>query len=139
MSDVLVRRGLEKHLAGMSGVLADTIYENDQRAPPADAATPYQKCHLLPAQPDNTVMGSGVYRAHGIFQVSLLYQLGTGSAAAGAMAELLRTRFRRGTTVTEGSLNVLVTDTPRVASGIEDNGRWHVPVSISWQAWVTIA
>lgn len=139
MSDLLVRRAFEKYLtaAGWGGLAADdTYFENEAREPPADAATPYQKCFLLPAEPDNEVAGTSMYLAHGIFQITLLYPLGEGAGAAAALAETIRGRFKRGTTMTESGLNVLVTNTPLVASGFEDNRRWNVPVSIRWQAWV---
>lgn len=139
MSEILVRRALEKHLLGMASGLADTIFENDQREPPADASTPYQKVFFLPAKPENQVQGGGVCRLNGTFQVSLLYPLGAGPGDAGAQAELLRTRFKRGTTIAESGLNVNITDTPHVAKGYEDGPRWHVPVSITWHAWAQIA
>jgi hypothetical protein len=137
MSELLVRRALEKHLAAMASNLAETRYENEDKTPPAEA-TPYQRVSFLPAQPDNTVMGAGVYRANGIFQVSLLYPQGDGPANAAAQAELLRSWFKRGTTLAEGGINVLVTDTPAVGPGMQDDTRWHVPVSIRWQAWVNV-
>jgi hypothetical protein len=138
MSELLVRQALDKHLAGMTGALANTIYENETREAPADAAMPYQKCFLLPAQPDNSVVGAGEYCAMGVFQVSLMYPLGNGPGDAATQAELLRSRFKRGTTITEGGLNVQVTHTPQIARGFEDAGRWHVPVSVRWQAWVHV-
>ena len=138
MSDLLVRRALEKYLAGMVGNLANTVYENEVKEPPVDATTPYQKCFLLPAEPDNHVQGSGVYRAHGVFQVSLLYPPGNGSSAVATQAELLRSRFRRGASISESGLSITITDTPAVGRGFEDGHRWHVPVSIRWQAFVTV-
>lgn len=136
MSELLVRRALEKHLAGMASNLTVTISENQAQEAPADAAAPYQQCFLLPAEPDNQVQGMSVYRAHGIFQVTLLYPLGEGDGAAAAQAELLRTRFRRGTSLVEGGLSVLITDTPAVARAYEAGGRWTKPVYARWQAWV---
>lgn len=138
MSELLVRRALEKQLTGMSGGLADTYFENETREPPADSVTPYQRCFLMPAEPDNEVMGAGLYQAQGVYQVSLLYPLGDGGGAAAAQAELLRQRFKHGTTIVESGLNVHITKTPHVARGMEDGGRWHVPVSIRWHAWVTV-
>jgi hypothetical protein len=138
MSELLVRRALEKQLAGMASNLTNTVYENEIHEPAADEGTPYQQVFFLPAKPDNPTQGPTQYRANGVFQVSLKYPLGDGPGAAAAQAELLRARFKRGTTMTESGLNVLVLETPAVARGFVDQGRWHVPVSISWQAWVTV-
>lgn len=131
----LVRQALEKHLLGMDDPAFPTAMENGAFTPPA-VATPYQRVNLLPATPDNQVAGSNLYREHGILQVTLMHQAGKGSKDQEQRLGLLRERFKRGTTLTEGGLQVVVTHTPAVAGGYQLGDRWARPVSIRWQAWV---
>lgn len=133
MSIQLVRRALEKRLAAMLPALA-TAYQNVAFQP--QPGIPYQRSYLMPSDPDNSVAGSRMYFERGIFQVSLMYPAGTGPAAAEARAQAVRDQFKRGTSMTESGITVLVTDTPSIAQGIPDGDRFVVPVSIRFQAQV---
>ncbi|MHB1125238.1 MAG: DUF4128 domain-containing protein [Ramlibacter sp.] len=136
MSEVLIRKALEDRLASLPGGLGDaaTAYENAAYTP--QAGQPYQRANLLPATPDNAIQGAASYLDVGVFQITLLYPLGAGTGDAALMAEALRQHFRRGTTLTEGELSVLVTHTPHVARGYPDGDRWTVPVSVRYQCQV---
>jgi hypothetical protein len=133
MSLVLVRKALEKHLAALLPVIS-IAYENASFTPVV--GTPYQKVDLLPNSPDNRVMGASVYWERGVFQVKLMYPQGSGTAAAGARAELLRNHFRRGTTLAESGVNVQITDTPTIHGALNEGDRYAVPVSIYYQAQI---
>jgi hypothetical protein len=84
MSTVSIRKALEIKLAALSPSLA-TAYENAAFTPPA-AGTPYQEAYLLPGRPDNAEMGAKNYLEVGVFQVTLKYPLGNGTADAQARA-----------------------------------------------------
>jgi hypothetical protein len=131
MSQTLIRKALEKRLAAMSPALA-TAFENAAYTPVQ--GTPYQKANLLPATPDNIVHGAATWFERGIFQVTLCYPTGTGPAAADARAELVRAQFKRGTTMTEGAVNVLIVATPRIAPALVEGDRYCIPVSAAYQA-----
>lgn len=133
MSIVSVRAALEIKLSAMTPVL-QTVWENAPYAPVA--GTPYQAAYLLPATPENPTMGDDFYREQGIFQVSLFYPLLTGPKAAADRAQLIRTAFKRGTSMTSGSVTVTITRTPEVSQGRVDGDRWHVPVKIQWHAGI---
>lgn len=124
MSIVKVRAALEAALGAMTPALA-TVWENTAYTPVV--GTPYQRAYLLPAEPDNSEYGA-THREQGVFQVSLFYPNGTGSAAAAARAEMLRTTFKRGASFTKDGVTVSITNTPTVGAGTADGDRWHVPV-----------
>jgi len=129
-----IRDALEARLAAMSPSVA-IAYENVSFTP--TAGTPYQRVNLLPANPDNRVHGSRTYFEIGVFQITLCYPSGTGPADAEERAALVRTQFKRGTTVVDGSVSTLVTNTPRVAVGFIDGDRFCIPVSVPFQAQIT--
>lgn len=134
MSLVIVRRALEKKLAALSPNISIS-YENASFTPVA--GTPYQKAELLPNTPDNSIQGAVTYFERGIFQVTLCYPTGAGTAASGTQAQLTRAHFKRGTSMIESGINVIVTDTPKVSPAIIDGDRYCIPISIRYQAQIT--
>lgn len=135
MSDVTIRRALEKRLAALAPSVS-TAYENVTFTPVTGTA--YQRANMLPAQPDNQTISASYYRAVGIFQVSLCYPIGTGANAAQARAELTKTHFKRGTTMLESGLTVIVTQTPTIAAGFVDGDRYIVPVTIFYSCDINL-
>ncbi len=134
MSIVLVRVCLETRLNAMTPALA-TSWENLPYTPVA--GTPYQAAYVMPATPDNVTMGDGYYREQGIFQISLFYPINAGAGVAAARAQLIRTQFKRGTSMTSGSVTVRISRTPEIGQGRVDGDRWHLPVKIQWFAGIT--
>lgn len=134
MSLQIVRRAIEKRLATLSPNIS-TAFENAPFTPVA--ATPYQRLNLLPNTPDNSIQGAGSYFERGLFQITLAYPNGTGPAASEAQAQLIRAHFRRGTSMLESGVTVIVTDTPRVSPAMIDGDRYTTPISIPYQAQIT--
>lgn len=134
MSLEYVRRALEQRLDALIPALA-TAHENEVYTP--TPGTPYQRINLLPNIPDNSIMGARTYFERGIFQVTLCYPVGVGPATIDARAQALRAHFKRGNSMLESGVMVLVTDTPRISGGFSDKDRWCVPVSVSFQAQIT--
>ena len=133
MSIVLVRSALQAKLDAMTPALA-TAWENDDYTPVV--GTPYQAAYVMPAEPDNVTLGDDYYREQGIFQVSLFYPLQVGTATAEARAELIRTAFKRGVSMTSGAVTVIVDKTPEIPAGRRDGDRWHIPIKIRWFAGI---
>lgn len=127
MSGVVnIRAALETALNGMSPALS-TAWENAAFVPVA--GTPYQKVHILFAQPDNQEFGSR-HRELGFLQVTLMYPLQVGTSLINARAELIRSTFYRGAAFVNGGVTVTVSDTPEVSPGDVDGDRYAVPVKI---------
>jgi len=131
MSTVSIRAALETKLATMAPALA-TAYENIAYTP--IAGTAYQAPYLMPAEPDNPTMGDDFHREQGVFQISLFYPIQAGPGAAEARAELIKTAFARGQSMTAGGVTVRISKTPYIGQGRVDGDRWMVPVKIQYFA-----
>jgi hypothetical protein len=131
MSQVLIRKALEKHLATMSPSLS-TANENVNFIPVT--GTPYQRINLLPATPDNPTIGGNHYLELGIFQITLCYPMNAGANAAQARAELIKAHFPRVLSLTESTLTLTITRTPAIATAFIDGDRYCIPVSIQYHA-----
>ena len=135
MSAKAIRAALEAYLNTMSPALA-TAPENVNYTP--TSGTPFQRINLLRANPENPTIGTTHYRELGVFQVSLHYPMNAGPSPAETRAELVRTHFKRGTTLTNSGITVTIDGTPTIASGFVDGDRWVVPVSIPYWANIFI-
>lgn len=134
MSAVLIRSALEVALAAMSPALA-TAYENAPFTPVQ--GTPYQQVWLLPATPDNSLIGrAGMYRQDGFLQVDLKYPLSTGPAAAATRAELIRSTFYRGASFTASGVRVNIERTPEIMPGRVEEDRYVLPVRIAFYSFI---
>ena len=134
MSLTIIRAALENRLAALTPALA-TSYENAVFTPVNDV--PYQRVSLLPANPDNSMAGSKTYLEVGIFQVTLCYPIKAGTAAASTKAEAVRTHFKRGTSLVESGLTVLITNTPRLSPAMVEGGRYCIAVSVTYQTQIS--
>jgi hypothetical protein len=128
-----IRRALETHLNAMTPAVA-TAWEGVSFTPAT--GVPYQRAHMLPATPDNRQMGSSMRIERGVFQVMLCYPSGVGSATAQARADAVVAWFKRGTTLSSGGVQTIVTDTPAKSPAFIDTDRYVVPISIRYQACV---
>lgn len=133
MSDLAVRRALETRLLAMSPALPCAM-ENVAFTP--TQGTAYQRANMLPAAPDNTMLGPREWMEIGIFQVTLFYPQGAGSAEAQTRAEAVRSHFKRGTTLSHSGVTTIITHTPAKAAGFVSDGFYAVPISIRYQACI---
>lgn len=134
MSIPIIRKALELHLAALAPGIA-TAFENVAFTP--ITGTPYQRVKLLPNTPDNSIQGSSTYFERGLFQVTLCYPIDTGPAASDAQAQLTRTHFKRGATMLNSDITVIVMETPRVSPAMDDDDRYCIAVTVPWQAQIT--
>jgi hypothetical protein len=129
MSQLTIRAALESALASLAPAV-DIAWQNVPYAPVT--GRPYQAAYLLPAEPTNHSMGDGSRQERGVFQVSLMYPPGQGTAAAGARAEMIAALFKRGASFMKGDMTVQIERTPEIADGREDGDRWMIPVKIRY-------
>jgi hypothetical protein len=130
MSDLSIRQALEARLDAMAPPLA-TAYENSDFTPVG--GTPYQRVHLMPAEPDNPTMDS-FRRLQGFFQVTLFYPQSAGSADVMARAEAVRAQFPHKLSLVKDGVTVQIDGTPYIMAGFADGDRWAVPVRIPYFA-----
>jgi hypothetical protein len=131
MSISAIRSTLESALDGMAPALA-TAWQNAPFTPVV--GTPYQRASLLLAEPDNQEKGAS-FQEQGFLQVDLCYPQSVGANTAEARAELLRTTFKRGTSLANG---ILISHTPEVKPAYNDGDRFVVPVRIRFHTYISI-
>ena len=132
MSIVAVRLALQAKLNGMTALA--TAWENVPYTP--IVGTPYQAAYVLLAISDNPTFGDDYYQEQGIFQISLFYPIQVGTSVVEARAQLIRTTFKRGTSMVSGTVTVRINKTPEISPGRVDGDRWHIPVKISFFAGI---
>lgn len=133
MSDEVIRQALEAHLASMPGALA-AAYENKTFKP--SVGVPYWRVNILPAEPEDAVHGSALVFERGIFQVTLCYPDEAGTGGIEAMANDLKARFKRGTSLVRSGLTIIVMRHPSKSTGYIDGDRYCVAVSVVFQVQV---
>jgi hypothetical protein len=131
MSITAIKTALESKLNALTPALS-TAWEGVPFTPVS--GTPYQSVNLLPSDTVNPSIGDGHYREKGIFQVTLCYPANAGTKTATQRADLLCTHFKRGTTITNSGINVLIHKTPAKSQFITDGDRIRIAISIYWQA-----
>ena len=130
MSITAIRATLETALDGMTPALA-TAWQNAPFTPVV--GTPYQRASLLLAEPDNQEKGAG-FQEQGFLQVDLCYPQSVGANTAEARAELLRTTFKRGTSLANG---ILISHTPEIKPAYNDGDRFVIPVRIRFHTYIS--
>ena len=133
MSDQTIITALQIRLesfATSKGLLI--AYEGARFAPAAD------KMHLaeflLPVPTDNPSMGRGHRRYTGTYQVDVDAPTGSNIVTLRTRANELAAHFKRGTTLTESGVTVLITHDPAISRLLPDAGRMKRAVSIRYQA-----
>lgn len=131
MSQYLIQGALEKRLSLLTPAL-DTAWENKPFTP-VDGQ-PYQRAFFIPNSPIDHGIAFDVKEWRGLFQVSLMYPLGTGRGAAQQRAELLAAHFAPYQELISGDMKTMVFASPDIGAGFPDETRWVVPVTIYWRA-----
>lgn len=131
MSALIIRSLLETALAAMAPALA-TAAEGVPFRP--TIGTPYQRVHLLLAEPDSIEMSGGHYREQGLFQITLCYPLDAGAIPSTQRAELIRKTFFRGKTLTGSGISLIVEEHPEIMPGVVEEDRYVLPVRVRFFA-----
>jgi hypothetical protein len=122
---------LEQKLLAMPGVLP-TAFENVVFSPPAG---PYQSCYHLINSPVDLGLEGTLTEERGILQITLRYPEGKGRQQADGMVEQLKEHFKAPQILSGSGFRIELNKTPSAASGMPDEGRWNVPISIYWRAF----
>lgn len=122
-------------VAGTGGAFTLTSFENRPFTPPSPFI-PYQQAYLLPAQPDDLGF-SDKYREKGIFQITLRYPLINGPVLSATRAELIRTSFKRKTTLTKDNVTVIIQNTPTIEQSRPDGDRFVTVIRCVYYANIT--
>ena len=123
---------LEQKLLAMPGVLP-TAFEN---VPFTPTTAPYQSCYHLLNSPVDMGLEGTLTEERGILQITVRYPAGKGRQAADAMVDQLKAYFKAPQILQGSDFRVELNKTPGVSSGTSDEGRWCIPVSIPWRAFL---
>lgn len=132
MSLSLIKGALENKVLSIIPNIT-TNYEGVNPAPIV-AGVPYQSLYFMPASNDNQFINTADYLAIGIFQISLFYPFGVGTADVLARAKLYIDGFSMGTILVNQGVRVHITSTPDVARMGQVGDRYVVHVSINFKA-----
>lgn len=132
MTLTAIRAALETALDALRPTL-DTAWENTVHAPVSGTA--YQRVTLVMAAPDDGEIG-GPHLEMGFLQADLCYPQGGGVADAAARADLIKTSFRKGASLSARGVRVLITATPSVLAPALEGDRFVLPVRIPFRASV---
>lgn len=124
-----LRAAFEKKLAAFAP--ASTIVWPNSTVGSVEGVLYYQ-AFLIPGTPENPTVGTGFHRQLGIFQVNIAVPTGTDTGDADDLASNLAFFFRRGTLLVENSLEVIISNTPNILTGFDEDDRWKVPVQIPY-------
>lgn len=131
MALVEIRTALETKLNALAPSLA-TAWESVPFTP--IVGTPYQQVNIIIADTLNPTLGGSHYRIKGFMQVLLCYTPSLGAKAASTRADLLVNHFKRGTSLINGGVTVIVDKTPSIAPPMVDGLLYQIPVSIYFSA-----
>lgn len=104
-----------------------TAYEGVNFDPPSSI---YQSCQFIIEKPTDPVFGLGYYRERINFQIFISDISGKGTTTALERAELIREKFKKGTTLFEEDVKILILETPQIMGTLISQDRVIVPVQI---------
>lgn len=131
MSIIKVRSALEVALFAITPAIA-VAWESRKYDPVL--GTPYVRCVLLPATPENPTFGDDFHRLQGLLLLEFYYPKNFGSDAAATRAELTKTVFKRGASFTNSGVTTVITGTPEIGQGIVIGDWFILPMRIRWSA-----
>lgn len=135
MTVPLIRKALETRLAATMPA-ASCSFENVDFTKTAGVI--YQRSNLRPNTPDDAQIGSKVYFERGVYQVTVCSPMGGGPGVAEARAQLVKDAFKRGTSLVEGAVTVIIMNAPSVSSAMIDGDRFCIPISMRYQCQVVV-
>lgn len=138
----LLNAKLKTFAAAQSPALS-VAYENKDFAPPQ--AAPYLRATLLLATPRAAALGQDAQDyQRGVFQVDVMALPDKGWGPAYALADLLRTAFKRGQRLeglvsTPNAGTTIVCESVAVGPAMNEDTRYKLPVSITFYAYMNPA
>lgn len=135
MTQPRIRTALESRLntwAAAQSPAVPVAWQNVAYTP--TTGTRYVRASLLSGETQNPIYGPLHRRLIGILQVDIVAPTGTGMAASEALAESLCTQFKRGTTLTQSGLQIIMDYSPSIGPAQIDEGWVFLPVSIRYRA-----
>lgn len=133
LSDLITGLSVSKP-AGVGGVVTPqlTAWPNVTFDPVLQY--PWQKVNVVFAQPEEPTAGSDFYREVGFLQVTLYYPLLQGDGPATARAELIRSTFKKGSSLTKDGVTVQCSRFAQIMEGVPTDQEYVVVVRVPFYA-----
>lgn len=125
------RLAFEEAINAITPTIA-TEYENVSFTPTVNV--PYQSLYDIQSSNDHLFINNSEFESLGIFQITLRYPSGQGSAAASNRAELYVTSFPIGKKLTKNGEIITILQTPKVTNLGVSGDRYSVAVSINYKS-----
>jgi hypothetical protein len=135
MSSLKIRQALETAVSTITPALA-TVRENEKYTP--IEGVPYQYIQFVGFIPDTAEVTKS-HRICGYMQIDLMYPLLKGTGASQARAELIKDKFKKGSTFVKDDINVNILNTPEILQGRNEGDRWKIVVQIYYSAWIIVS
>ena len=135
MSALSIKAAIETALGTINPVIS-TAWENTVFTPVVNV--PYQYVRFIGFIPDTAEVTKS-HRLCGYCQIELYYPLGVGSNAVMTRAELVKSRFKKGSAFLAGSVITTITNTPEILPGTNEGDRWKVIVKVDYSAWIIVS
>lgn len=135
MTQPRIRAALESRLATWAAAQSPALavaWQNVAFTPAA--GTRYLRATLLPAETQNPIAGAAHRRLIGLLQVDVVSPAGAGMGGEESLADLICAEFRRGTTLTQSGLQIVMDYSPSIGPAQIDEGWTFLPVSIRYRA-----
>lgn len=131
MNNLMIRKALDKRLEQLASAIGVNVaWENVDFTPPATGI--YMEADFLPASnEDFTIQGTATIR-RGVYQVTVVYPVNSGSQAAELLASKIVDGFPNNYAIPTAETPVYVNGEPSVFSGIKDDTAYRTPVSIAY-------
>jgi len=128
---------LDGHLSTFATAQSLSVAWENRSFTPPDAA--YLRPHFLPATPRADGLGSEAQDLQrGVYQVDVLGLPGKGRGAVFGLGDALRAHFRRGMTLSSGTMTDarVVIEAAAMGPEMEEATRYKRPVSITFRAYM---
>lgn len=133
MSITKIKKALERHLSGLTPSVP-TSYEGVSFSPPAGV---YQVVQIVPRTPEDPVFGAGYHREKVTLQILIVGPNNKGTAEVLNRAELVSSRFKKGTFLLEDGIRIHFLRTPQISGVSSLQDRLVCPVIVDVTAEVT--
>lgn len=131
MSQAIIRAAFESRLAAWAASKSIPVaYQNVAFTPPSGT---YARVFIIPGETASDDLAQTHRRYRGIFQVSLLMPLGSGSGQAEALVAELEALFSPTTPLTQSGLTIYLTAPMSAAIAIPEDTHYAVPVSTAYR------
>lgn len=135
MTNALIRQGFETRLKTWADALTPALPIAWQNVPFVAPEGRYARAFLMPSDTERLFVDGTGRQYRGVFQVSFVMVIGAGAAGGQALAASLDAAFS--VSITQGGLRIYLLTPFSEQQAMQEDGRWVLPVSATYEALAT--